>query len=72
MNGYDDHYEVLAEWEGANGVLWRKRRVSMFGLTGESVFGFTGEMVEAVCRPESCADRHRCGKLDIGIVGEDS
>lgn len=64
MNGYDDHYEVLAEWEGANGVLWRKRRVS--------TFGFTGEMVEAVCRPESCAGGHRCGKLDTGITGEGS
>ena len=61
---YDDHYEVLAEWEGANGVLWRKLRVS--------TFGFTGEMVEAVCRPEACADRHRCGKLDIGVTGGDS
>jgi len=61
---YDDHYEVLAEWEGVNGFLWRKLRVS--------TFGFTGEMVEAVCRPESCADRHRCGKLDIGIVRKDS
>ena len=61
---YDDHYEVLAEWEGVNGVLWRKRR--------GSTCGFTGERGEAVCRPESCADRHRCGKRDSGIVRKDA
>lgn len=61
---FDDHYEVVREWEAVNGVLWQEVIISSFGVKGR--------MVRAVCRPESCLDRHRCGKLDIGIVGEDS
>lgn len=60
---HDDHYEVVREWETTNGVLWQEVNISTFGVTGT--------MVQAVCRPESCADGHRCGKLDLGIVRAD-
>ena len=56
--------EVLGEWVDSNGVLWVTETIWPFGSRGV--------MVRAVCRPESCADGHRCGKLDIGVTGGDS
>lgn len=51
--------EVVAEWEDINGLLWQEVH-----FTG----GVIAVMTRAVCRPESCADGHVCGQLDIGVV----
>lgn len=51
--------DVVKEWEDANGLLWQEVRF---------VGGPLAVMTRAACRPESCADGHVCGKLDIGVV----
>lgn len=54
----DDGIEIVHEWvDPLTNVLWQRVRTAVPGP------GFSG--TRAVCRPESCADGHRCGKLDI-------
>lgn len=57
--------EVDRETEDMHGVLWREGAWRAADGDREPVMAFT----EAVCRPESCADGHRCGRLDLGLVG---
>ena len=54
---------VVGEWVDAHGLAWQE--VCFIG-------GPLAVVTRAVCRPESCADGHVCGKLDIGIVRDDS
>lgn len=49
-----DENDVLWEWQESRAPCGARR--------------FRG--VTAVCRPESCADGHRCGRLDVGIIEE--
>jgi len=61
----NEGWEVVSEWvDPETNVLWQRIRTTAPGP------GFSG--TRTVCRPESCADRHRCGKLDIGVTGERS
>ena len=60
----NEEWEVTSERvDPETNVLWQRVR-----LVGSDP---AARGTRAVCRPESCADGHQCGKLDIGIVGED-
>ena len=47
-------------------------KVDEYGVLWETVMvtgGASGTYVRAVCRPESCADGHRCGRIDgLGVT----
>lgn len=58
MSERNIHEEVIATHISESGVLWET-----VSVTGD----YVGEFVRAVCRPESCADGHRYGKLNIAM-----
>lgn len=52
---------IVRESIDSHGIMWRE-----IEYLGPDIFG---TLHRAVCRPESCADGHRCGILDLGVVG---